>query len=218
MEKVQTYVLDDTFGTAEDDWGPKLIHTGERQTASTLAGIAPDHRKRYEFAAKYLTEHGVKTVIDAGCGNGYGSRILAEAGLKVTAIDVSAEAIAFARHYYRHDAIEYSVADIATFYYPKADAIVALEVVEHIADAIGLLIRFGEVAPLLIMSVPNENVTPFAAHSAPYHFRHYTPEQLAELITGAGWTIERQVTQADKWIGDIVPGTNGRIITTVARR
>ena len=51
--------------------------TGERQMATSLDKIAPDHRQRYEWVAAKMPE-GSK-ILDAGSGNGYGSYILAKA-------------------------------------------------------------------------------------------------------------------------------------------
>ena len=74
-----------------------LQNTGERQVSNTLSGIAHDHKDRYAFAAKYLSDHfGSIKVIDAACGIGYGSFIMATYGHKIMAFDISEEAIAFA--------------------------------------------------------------------------------------------------------------------------
>ena len=58
------------------------MEQGERQVAPTLDGFREDHLARYHFAAQRLAG---KKVVDAGCGVGYGSFILAEAGCNVLA-------------------------------------------------------------------------------------------------------------------------------------
>src|ERR1700742_1669756 len=53
---------------------------------------------RYAFASRLARG---KRVLDAGCGAGYGSAELAHAAQTVVGIDVSPEALAFARANYR---------------------------------------------------------------------------------------------------------------------
>jgi hypothetical protein len=52
------------------------MRDGERQVAPTLEGIRRDHVARYEWAARRLKGR----VLDACCGIGYGTQILAKAG------------------------------------------------------------------------------------------------------------------------------------------
>ena len=66
------------------------MRPGERQVSPTVDGIRADHVNRYKWAI----DKTIGRVTDAACGIGYGSVILAEAGIKVRAIDIDAEAIA----------------------------------------------------------------------------------------------------------------------------
>ncbi len=53
------------------------------------------HRARYRFTREFVQG---KEVLDAGCGNGYGSVTLLKAGARsVTGLDISEEAIAEAK-------------------------------------------------------------------------------------------------------------------------
>ena len=57
-----------------------------------------EHRQRYEFFAPRC--HNLK-ILDAACGVGYGSHILAKSGAHwVTGVDVSVEAINYAKQHY----------------------------------------------------------------------------------------------------------------------
>lgn len=94
------------------------------------------------------------SVADIGCGAGLVSEPLARAGARVTAIDASAHNIAIARRHAERDdglAIEYRCAlpeDLAREG-RRFDAVLSLEVVEHVADVglfldtIGGLVRPG---------------------------------------------------------------------------
>ena len=59
--------------------------SNERQVAPTLDGIRRDHVARYEWAARQLAPESV--VLDAACGVGYGSRVMADAGMTVRGTD-----------------------------------------------------------------------------------------------------------------------------------
>src|SRR5262249_61229958 len=68
-----------------------------------------EHSQRYEFFAPICTG---KRVLDAACGVGYGSRIIAGHGAaQVCGVDLSREAIDYATMHFSHPAIRYVVAD-----------------------------------------------------------------------------------------------------------
>jgi len=52
------------------------------------------HIATYEFASKYVKG---KRVLDYGCGSGYGSYILSSLADNVTGVDISIEAVDFAK-------------------------------------------------------------------------------------------------------------------------
>ena len=103
----------------------------ERIMAKTLATANVVHKERYRWACGGLAG---KSVLDAACGCGYGSYMLAQAGAKsVVGVDYSEEAIQFAKQYYSHECIEYYKANIEE-HLPEGDFehIVILETIEHL--------------------------------------------------------------------------------------
>ena len=73
------------------------------------------------------------TVLDAGCGKGWFSRKLAEAGLRVHGFDASPTAIEFARQ--ANSGPEYAVATLAAFRPLRHfDAVVGVDVLFHVTD------------------------------------------------------------------------------------
>lgn len=191
-----------------------MTNTGERQIGTTLEEIRADHRARYEWAAKYLHPHQSKTVLDAGCGIGYGSKILADAGFEVTAIDRDREAIQYAQTHWRHPNIEYhEVACESVMRRWTSDAIVAFEILEHLKTPEEALVRWGSMANTLLASVPNEECFPYTGQA--FHHRHYTREEFSALLERCGW-------KPVAWFGQegpespVEPEINGRTILCVA--
>jgi len=192
-----------------------VLSDGERQVASSLDGIRRDHVARYRWAAKQLPAN--SCVLDVACGIGYGSKILADAGHQVDAVDRDAEAIAYAKRHYRGKRIRYECADLAALQKDEktCDAVVCFETIEHLQDPLPALKKFRALAPLLIASVPNETVFPYRGYK--FHHRHYTREQFAELLNQAGYAVT-------EWHGQRGPESEvdsnieGRTTIVVAKR
>ncbi len=190
------------------------LMSGERQVAPTTAGIRGDHRARYHFAAARLASERV-AVLDAGCGIGYGARVLADAGLPVHAWDVDDEAIAYGREHYDHQGLRWAIADICASRCHVAEVAVAFEVLEHLERPGLALIRFPD---RLIASVPNGSVVPKEPGTFPHHVRHYTPAEFDLLLMGAGYRVAEWWSQRDTGGSPLVRGSNGRTLIAVCER
>lgn len=167
---------------------------GGRQWATRLSEIRIDHTARYSFASELVD--GI--IIDAGCGIGYGSNIMAHNGsvLKIDAIDASSEAIDFANEHWIHPKIKFSVGDLNKGISSISDWTVAFEIVEHLKEP-SLLLRSLKSERLLV-SVPNQDVMPWDANRHSYHFRHYTKIQLNDMLTDCGWKVVSWYGQVGK--------------------
>ena len=67
----------------------------------------------------------------------------------------------------------------------RFDLITCFEVLEHLSDAgrlLALAARWLQPDGRLICSTPNQEVVPFDVKQFPYHDRHYTVEQLEDLV------------------------------------
>jgi len=198
-----------------------LQMTGERQIATSIDKIKPDHRQRYEFAADQISDkYENAKVLDAACGVGYGSWVMAEKGIQVTGIDISADALDVAKqHYSIDDLTKFVQCDIVRDALPDAhfDIIVSFETIEHVEEDELILSKFSELGDYLFVSVPNEEVVPFSKETHPFHFRHYTPDEFEALLEKTGWKPMQWFTQYDKYPGDVYEADDGRSLIVIAR-
>jgi SAM-dependent methyltransferase len=188
------------------------LRSGDCQVAPTLAGIRGDHLARYRFA---LERGHLWPVLDAGCGIGYGARILADAGFQVHAWDHDPEKIAYGQTHYDHPAIRWSVADICAVTCWQAMTAIAFEVLEHLESPGQALRRFPD---RLIASVPNELVVPKLPGTFPHHVRHYSPDAFMTLLTRAGYRVVEFWSQDDLTDKPPHAGEDGRTLVAVCSR
>jgi ubiquinone/menaquinone biosynthesis C-methylase UbiE len=137
-----------------------LDFTGERFTPECIREIRYEHLHRYALVAGWIK--GFK-VLDAACGEGYGSNFLAAQAAEVTGIDVSSEAIAHARSRYSAPNLEFLEADCCktSFADGSFDCIISFETLEHLHDQQGLLTEFRRLLKpkgFLVISTPDKAI------------------------------------------------------------
>lgn len=191
--------------------GHPLALTGER----TLPDVADErywferHVVAYELAADLVGQQGAEhrmpdrvgplTVLDAGCGEGYGlPRLRAAGGERVIGVDLDPDTVSHARGRYAatDEQVEVLQGDLTEL--PLADGEVAvcvsLQVIEHLDDVGRYLhelrrvtARHGTVA----VSTPNRlTFTPGGDTPVnPFHVREFSPDELRAELTGAGLTV-----------------------------
>lgn len=180
----------------------ELKETGERQVKNSYLSIDLDHRVRYEFAARFVQENW--TVLDISCGVGYGSYYLASMTKckEITGIDISEEAVKYANSYFAHPKIEFKVQDInKDALSDKFDLVTCFETIEHIINPLEFLkaiVKSLNARGRIILSVPNEEILPFNKDIFKFHVKHYTKEELMDLVNKAGLFIEKEYSQNEK--------------------
>jgi SAM-dependent methyltransferase len=155
----------------------------ERFDPAASAGLLIDaeHRARYWAAAALAAG---RRVLDAGCGTGYGTEILVEAGAaSVDAIDISDEALAATRERVG-DRVEAQRADLHELPFADGhfDLVVCFEVIEHVGEqgeALAELRRVLAPGGILIISSPNRLVY---APGNPHHVHEFTPDELESAL------------------------------------
>jgi SAM-dependent methyltransferase len=186
-----------------------ILRAQERIFAKTFDEVRADHRHRYEWAGKRLSG---KLVLDAACGCGYGSAILARYGCRVIGIDNSETAITFAEKAWNRPKVHFRHGDLQYLELPRVDAAVSFETIEHLENP-KLFLRELTLCGVrrLIVSVPNEDEFPHAKSGNRFHFRHYTAGDLSELLVSCGWGVVAWYGQADKQ-ARVTEGAKGRTI------
>ena len=179
----------------------KSLRSGERQHAEKIAGIEEHHLWRYREACKYIKP--TDTVVDLGCGVGYGSKIMSEVAREVCGYDDSRQAIEFAEKHYNGNNIRYYVNDLdyidgeeiagtAPFDSLLAygcDVIVAFEIIEHLNDTDATFLMFKRISPkLIILSTPHLKC-PIRGNK--FHYRHYGMDELIDSFWNIGYKPKR---------------------------
>jgi cyclopropane fatty-acyl-phospholipid synthase-like methyltransferase len=140
-------------------------------------------KSRYGRSIYYLKKNGSKTVLDIGCSVGLGSNLLASSGFKVWGIDYNKKSIEMAKRMFK--GIEFEAADGGSFRKGRYDAIVALEVLEHLKDyrkAISNWFSMLENKGILIISTPNAR---FRKERGTFHEKEFTIDEIRSLLPGS---------------------------------
>jgi 2-polyprenyl-3-methyl-5-hydroxy-6-metoxy-1,4-benzoquinol methylase len=161
----------------EAEHGATLDATGERLIPEAYAGeiVLAEHVARYRLAGRLAPG---RRVLDAACGEGYGTAMLAAAGAAgVVGLDVDEPTVAHARQRY---GLDMRVGDVAALPFGDGefDLVVSFETIEHVPDPEAALSEFARVLALvglLIVSTPNAREY---LVDNPFHERELTPEEL----------------------------------------
>lgn len=158
--------------------------------------LTPDlpFMKLHEYYARRVVEivkeSGAKNVLEAGCGDGWITAQLAQAGLDAVGIDWSSRAIAHAKtmapsgRFHCGDVRDQAFLES---FPQKFDAVVLVEVIEHIppADTVealqNVISRLREDGTF-VLTTPHVNFP----NNNPQHYRHFTPELLGDILEKVG--------------------------------
>ena len=155
-----------------------------------------EHLERYNFASNYIKN---KTVLELGCGNGYGTHLLMKKGAKkIIGIDLDPKAITFANNNYSNKNIQYRSGDAETIRLPDSsiDIVVSFETIEHVPNPKKMVQTVQKVLKqdgIFIVSTPNIQ-TSFMDN--PFHLKEFTPKELRDLLqnfSSIQWYGQRKV-------------------------
>ena len=154
--------------------------------------LEPYYRWTLQLFQPYLGQR----VMDAGCGIGNFTAVLADNVAYTLAVDLSPLNIAVLKaRFTARAAVEVAQLDlerdIAALTQKRLDTIVCLDVLEHLEDDLGLLRSFRQVIQpggYLCLKVPACPWLYGSVDVASSHYRRYTLRELAQKATQTGWT------------------------------
>lgn len=184
-----------------------LPFTGERFTPECAGGIWYEHWHRYVLVRAWVAG---KVVLDAACGEGYGSAFLAETAARVVGVDVSSDAVTHARSKYGGKAnLQYLEASATSIPLPDGsiDIVVSFETIEHLQDQEAMLAEFRRVLRpdgILVLSAPNRPVySEEKNYRNEYHVREHDRMELSALLSPrfskTNWYGQRLLFNSVTW-------------------
>jgi len=139
------------------------------------------HLARYKFISRLIKPS--DTVIEIGCGSGYGARYLSDYARDVVAIDEEADMVEYAKSRFAKSNLVFDskIGDRSGF-----DVVVCLEVIEHMSkdDGRKLLAQIKTLmAPggVLFISTPRKITNP-SENRKTYHVHEYEYEEYRSIL------------------------------------
>lgn len=171
----------------------------------------------YEHAVQYVAG---KRVVDCGCGEGYGTALLAEHATLAIGVDREPEVVAYAAGKYRgagRAAFVAASVDALPCVDDSVDVVVCFQVLEHLPDPLAFLREVRRLlAPdgVLMLTTPNLLVT--GARPNPHHVHDYTPDDLRTLLERVFNDVELRGVLAGEKVA-AYRAKNDRIVRTIMR-
>ncbi|WP_232238810.1 class I SAM-dependent methyltransferase [Paenibacillus forsythiae] len=170
--------------------GGVMDFTGERHIPHMS-----DKLTEFEHLARY---HAVKdivkgqTVLDAACGEGYGSYLLSFYAAKVIGLDISEESIYHANNKYSTDNLSFYQGSIDKLPLPDAsvDIVVSFETIEHVdgdtqRDFLNEAIRVLKKTGKLIISTPDKFFySDERKYQNPFHIKEFYKQEFLDFLKG----------------------------------
>lgn len=196
-----------------------LAYTGERLVAEAkyLAPQRTENLARFNYFSR-LVRSG--KILDFGCGSGEGAHFLCQTGpYRVTAMDLSLEAVAYAQSHYRHERLTFLCGDVLAppLQTGLFDGIISVEVIEHLPDPERYLHQVSRrLKPdgIFMLTTPNQRISsPTPGTLWPDHIREYHSEELQALCEGyfdsvkmlGEWIPVYETNRIRQWVRKVSP-------------
>lgn len=169
----------------------EIVMTGERFIPeSNDIELALEHMERYFTASRFVEG---KVVLDAACGEGYGSHLLAKKAKSVVGVDLDETTIKNAQKKYTDlnnlRYVQGSVGDLAFLEDHTIDVVISFETIEHVPEDIqrefiSEIYRVLKDDGILIMSSPNkkEYTDRYNFHNK-FHVHELYVDEFVDLIS-----------------------------------
>lgn len=166
---------------------PALEFTGERFTPECVREIWYEHWHRYAFALRLAAG---KRVLDAACGEGYGSALLSRRAASVLGVDISPQATQHAGARYAARNLRFETADVSALdHLPSGsfDLIVSFETLEHLQPQERMLDGFARLLAddgLLLVSTPDkQHYTDATGFTNEHHVRELYRDEFEAMLS-----------------------------------
>lgn len=164
-----------------DFTGERIVPQSDKCEPNFASRMMHEHLVRYLFAGQLVAG---KTVLDVGCGVGYGAQKLGLMGAtSVTAFDISPDAVAHAAEFYAHPAVTYHVGDAEDFAFDtRFDVVTCFEMIEHVQHpdrVLQCIERHLKPDGILIASTPRF----LGEKRTHFHVREFTLDEYMALMT-----------------------------------
>lgn len=157
------------------------------------------------YACAEAIDYKDKKILNIGCGIGMFEFLVYSKAKEVVGIEIKNEDLLMAREYAPVlKNVNFVKADILEDNFPEtsADIVVLFDVIEHLPEdsepeALKKIHKILKPRGQIVISTPLENKTRFfdpAWYLKPRH-RHYTKEQLVELLIDSGFKVEKIYTR-----------------------
>jgi SAM-dependent methyltransferase len=146
---------------------------------------------RYHFIAPYICG----TLLDVGCGRGYGFDILQQHSNMQVGVDISLDFLRIAQARLSKSMVTQTAGDTLPFLSDSFDAIIAFEVIEHIQNDRGFLLELRRLASnnaFIAISTPNKIIASGSKEKPlnRFHVREYTVTEFYKLLSSVFSTVD----------------------------
>lgn len=181
---------------------------------------ATEHLHRYAIAVTLAKN---KVVLDIASGEGYGTALLSQYATKVYGVDISQEAVEFAKKKYKKENLTFLHGSANQIPLPEnsIDYIVSFETIEHHDKHEEMMAEFKRVLKpggLVIISTPAKEIYQHLHIDNPYHVKEITSEDFLALISryfpfyrilrqryieaSFVYPMQNEITSIDEFTGD----------------
>ncbi|MBF0553132.1 MAG: class I SAM-dependent methyltransferase [Nitrospirae bacterium] len=192
---------------SKEAWDEVRRHVGQAKAEPLVLGdlysyivrATPRHLlftlSRYKFITRLLCNDEPKKVLELGCGEGLSTVLIAEDGHEITAVDFDERAISYANEHIKKAGIEFKCDDFTGKLYGSFDAVVSLDVIEHINEDredefMATICSNLQPHGFTVIGTPNITASAYASENSKIgHINLYSAQRLTSLVRKYFWNV-----------------------------